>query len=166
MKELDILSVRNRIGIVSQNTFLFRGSLLDNIKIANPSATRESIERAAELSGCNLVFDNCSNVQIEEFGRNLSEGQKQAASIARCLLKNPDLLMFDEATTHLDTETRKIVLSAIKNMFSGKIRIIITHDYEVAKIADRILLLECGEVKEITKDEALKMSLFEYVNKV
>ncbi len=158
LKELDTISLRDHIGIISQNTFLFHGSLLENLRMAAPQASLADIERAAELSGCKAVFGNYLEVQVEEFGRNLSGGQKQAASIARCLLKNPDLLLCDEATTHLDAQTRQLVLTAIKDVFSDKTRIIITHDSQVANIADRVLLLEEGRIREVDRTTSLKMS--------
>lgn len=151
LHEYDVESLRNWIGIVSQNTFLFKGNLVDNIRMASPDVSRRELENALELSGCMNIFgDNIDGIEIEEFGKNLSAGQKQAASIARCLLKNPDILMFDEATTHLDNTARKIVLDAFQNTFIDKTRIIITHDHGIAKIADHILLLEEGKIKKKT----------------
>jgi len=153
IRDLNTMSLREKIGIVSQNVFLFHGSLLDNLKLASPNASIEAIERAVTLSGCKTLFDDYNHVQIEEFGSNLSGGQRQAASVARCILKDPDLLMFDEATAHLDNETRRVVLSAIKSVFKERTRIIITHDKEVASIADRVYLLEEGGIKELNHME-------------
>lgn len=142
-----IATLRSKIGIVSQNTFLFKGSLLDNIRIAYPDASSDRLDEVLALSGCNSLFnDGLETISVEEYGKNLSGGQKQAASIARCLLKETDVLLFDEATTHLDTFTKKVVENAIFNTFKDKTRIIITHDINIAQIADRVLKLEKGTI--------------------
>lgn len=144
----DIVSIRKRIGIVSQNIILFTGSVDSNIRLAKPQAKKEDIERALTLSGCKDIFGKAlSEIKISESGRNLSGGEKQVVAIARCLLKNPDILIFDEATAHLDINTHKLVMQAFKEVFADKTRILITHDKEIAKFADRILLLEDGKVK-------------------
>ena len=149
----DVASLRKRIGIVSQNAFLFTGTLWENVKIANPSATDEDVEQALALSGCIHVFSgDLRKVFITEAGRNLSGGQRQAVAIARCLLKNPELLIFDEATAHLDREAREVVMEAFARAFDGKTRILITHDPAVARFAGRVLLLENGKVKPPSAD--------------
>lgn len=150
LHEYDITSLRSRIGLVSQNAFFFTGTLLDNIKMAAISTSPEEVKNVSLLSGCPQLFKgNLENVRIEENGKNLSGGQRQAAAIARCLLKKPDVLLFDEATTHLDQDTRQIIIHAIRDIFMDKTRIIITHDREVAGIADRIIILENGSLKEL-----------------
>jgi len=153
LREYDVASLRRRIGIVSQNAFLFTGTLWENVKIANPSATDEEVERVLALSGCTHVFSgDLRKVFIAEAGRNLSGGQRQAVAIARCLLKDPDLLIFDEATAHLDREAREVVMEAFMKAFNGKTRVLITHDPAIAKFAKRILLLENGKVKPAGTD--------------
>ncbi len=148
LHKYNIISFRKRIGIVSQNIVLFTGSLESNVKMAHPQATEEDMERAYTLSGCKEIFDKeLSEVRISETGRNLSGGERQAVAIARCLLKNPDIIIFDEATAHLDKNTCKLVMQAFKDVFVDKTRILITHDQDIAKFADRILLLEKGTVK-------------------
>jgi len=149
LHQYDVISLRKRIGIVSQNVTLFTGSLWDNVKMAAPVASEETVERALALSGCKNVFVGESRkVAVTEFGKNLSGGQRQAVAIARCLLKNPDVLIFDEATAHLDASTREVVMRALKEVFAAKTRILITHDQEIAQYADRVLLLEDGAAKE------------------
>jgi ABC-type bacteriocin/lantibiotic exporter with double-glycine peptidase domain len=154
LREYDIISVRSRVGVVSQHVVLFRGSLADNVRIASPDASDGRMGEVLEVSGCARLFgDKLNERRIEEHGKNLSGGQRQAAAIARCLLKNPDVLMFDEATTHLDTIARHVVLDAFQNAFREKTRIIVTHDCEIARIADRVYLLENGKVKELLHSE-------------
>jgi len=118
--------------------------------MADPQATEEAVERALTLSGCKDVFgEKLAEVKITEFGRNLSGGEKQVVAIARCLLKDPDVLIFDEATAHLDPSTREVVMQAFRDVFRDKTRILITHDQKIAKFANRVLLLEDGAVKEV-----------------
>jgi ATP-binding cassette, subfamily B, bacterial len=152
LHEYDITVLRSRIGLVSQNAYFFTGSLMENIKMAAPEIAAEEAGRVIRLSGCDRLFkDDLDKVQIEENGKNLSGGQRQAAAIARCLLKKPDILFFDEATTHLDQDTRQVVLHAIREVFPDKTRIIITHDREIAAMADRVLKIEDGAVVELAK---------------
>jgi ABC-type bacteriocin/lantibiotic exporter with double-glycine peptidase domain len=148
LHKYDVGSLRKRIGIISQNAFLFTGTLWENVKIANTSATDEEVERVFALSGCTHVFDgDLRRVFISEAGRNLSGGQRQAVAIARCLLKNPELVIFDEATAHLDREAREVVMHAFVEALKGKTCVLITHDPAIAGFAKRILLLENGKVK-------------------
>ncbi|MBS3788828.1 ABC transporter ATP-binding protein, partial [Candidatus Bipolaricaulota bacterium] len=151
LHEYDIDSLRKRVGIVSQEVLLFSGTLEENVRLANPEASKESLKQALLRSGFNEVFSqDISNNTISESGRDLSGGQKQVIAIARCLLKDPDILIFDEATTHLDENARKIVVKAFKNKFSGSTRILITQDKELSEIAERTVLLENGELHEKT----------------
>jgi ABC-type bacteriocin/lantibiotic exporter with double-glycine peptidase domain len=155
LHKYDVASLRKRIGIVSQNAFLFTGTLWENVKVANPSATDEDVERSLALSGCIHVFSGeLRKVFITEAGRNLSGGQRQAVAIARCLLKNPDILIFDEATAHLDPQAREVVMHAFVEAFNGKNRTLITHDPAVAGFAERLLLLESGKAIPSSADGA------------
>ncbi len=149
LHKYDVASLRKGIGIVSQNAFLFTGTLWENVKMSVPSAPDETMERVLALSGCAHVFSgDLRKIFIAEAGRNLSGGQRQAVAIARCLLKDPDLLIFDEATAHLDMQACKAVMDAFVNVFFGKTRILIAHDPGIAKFAERILLLKDGRIKE------------------
>lgn len=151
LHDYDVVSLRRRVGIVSQNVVLFTGSLWDNVKMANPEASNEAVERALALSGCRDIFDgDLGEVHVAELGKTLSGGQRQAVAIARCLLKDPDVLIFDEGTAHLDSSTRRVVMHALKHVFAHKTRILITHDREIARIADTVLFLEEGVVKSNT----------------
>ncbi len=152
LHQYDLPSLRKRIGIVSQNLFLFDGTLESNVRIAANDASKEAFQNALELSGCNSLFkDKTDVIKTGELGKYLSGGQKQAVGIARSILKDPDLLMFDEATAHLDIPTREIVMKAIKNVFKNRTRIIITQDRDIAEIADRVFYLENGQVTERKK---------------
>jgi len=154
LHDCDISTLRQRIGIVSQNLFLFTGTLLENIKLAKPDARSDDIQRILILSGCMGIFEgDVVNTQVYDLGRNLSGGQRQAVAIARCMLQNPDIILFDEATAHLDSKTRQIVMNAIKNVFHNKTRVLITQEREIANIADRIFILDQGKVNEISRVE-------------
>lgn len=147
----DLKSLRSRIGVVSQNVHLFAGTLRDNIILGAPDASQEEVDRVARLSGCFDLFEgSLDGVRVDEHGKNLSGGQRQATAIARCLLKNPDVLLFDEATTYLDNNTRRVVVHAMRDVFRHRTRVLVTHDREIAKLADRILLMEEGAVKELS----------------
>jgi len=149
LHQYDVVSLRKRIGIVSQNAMLFTGRLKDNVRMADPWASEAAVEQALALSGCIDVFGGeLGDVAVAEFGKNLSGGQRQAVAIARCLLKNPDVLIFDEATAHLDASTREVVMRALKEVFAAKTRILITHDQGIAQYADRVLLLKGGVATE------------------
>jgi ABC-type bacteriocin/lantibiotic exporter with double-glycine peptidase domain len=151
LHDFDITSLRGRIGLVSQNAFFFTGTLLENIRMAALNVSKEEIDRVIRLSGCLRLFENSlESIRIEENGKNLSGGQRQAAAVARCLLKRPDILLFDEATTHLDQATCQVVLHAIRNVFPDRTRIIITHDRDIAEMADRILQIEDGSITELS----------------
>jgi ABC-type bacteriocin/lantibiotic exporter with double-glycine peptidase domain len=148
LREYDVASLRKRVGIVSQQVVLFSGSLWENVKMANPQASTEAVQRALALSGCRGVFDgDLGQVQVAESGKTMSGGQRQAVAIARCLLKEPDVLIFDEATAHLDSSARSVVAHAIREVFASKTRILITHDRRMAGVADAVLLLEEGFVR-------------------
>ena len=148
LHDYDVVSLRKRVGVVSQHVVLFTGSLWENVKMASPEAADDAVRRALALSGCRDMFDgDLSEVQVAESGKTMSGGQKQAVAIARCLLKDPDVLIFDEATAHLDSSARSVVAHAIRDVFTRKTRILITHDREMAGVADAVLLLEEGAVK-------------------
>ncbi|HCC33434.1 MAG TPA: hypothetical protein DEQ28_05955 [Clostridiales bacterium] len=150
LQEYDVVSLRKRVGVVSQHVVLFTGSLWENVKMASPEAADGAVHRALALSGCRDLFDGeLDQVQVAESGKTMSGGQRQAVAIARCLLKDPDVLIFDEATAHLDSSTRSVVAHALRDVFAHKTRILITHDREMAGVADTVLLLEEGVVKSL-----------------
>lgn len=147
LRDYDVVSLRQRVGVVSQHTTLFSGSLWDNVKMANYEATDREVQQALALSGCrDVFFGELSTLQVAEAGKNMSGGQRQAVAIARCLLKDPDVLIFDEGTAHLDSTARSVVKHALTQVFPGKTRILITHDPEVAQMAKTIFVLEDGNV--------------------
>ncbi len=150
-KHMSLDQLRRRIGIVSQNIFLFNGSIRDNIAYGNLNATDEEIQKAAEDAFALdfiLDFEEGFDTKVGERGVMLSGGQKQRISIARTLLSNPEILILDEATSALDTESEKFIQQAFVRLYKDRTVIIIAHRLSTVKIADFIYLLEDGSVLE------------------
>ena len=142
LKDISLADLRSRIGIVAQNIFLFSGSLLENIRYVSPNLKEKEVEDALKRAGLDISeFTNGLQSMISENGKNLSGGQRQKIALARMIVKNPDVMIFDEATSNLDTKTSDLLKESIHSIFSDKICIIITHDPEMASIADTIINL-------------------------
>ena len=144
MAEYNLSSLRERIGYVSQHTLLMSGSIADNLSYGNPGASREDLERAANIAG---IHDFISGLPegfdspISELGGNLSEGQKQRISIARALIKEPDILIMDEPSSALDSQVEKSIFDALPTFLTGKTIFVVAHRLSTVKKANRILLL-------------------------
>lgn len=142
LKEISLSDLRSKIGIVAQNIVLFSGTLLDNIRYIAPNLTEEDVMKILEKAGVDVSeFTEGLNTTINENGKNLSGGQRQKIAFARMIVKNPDVVIFDEATSNLDTASKYLVEDSIRTLFSDKICIIITHDQDVAAVADTIVRL-------------------------
>lgn len=142
IKNVSLSDLRNRVGIVAQNIVLFSGTLLENIRFIAPELGEAEVISALEKAGLKISeFADGINTLISENGKNLSGGQRQKIAFARMIVKNPDVMIFDEATSNLDAATSKLVKSSIQTLFADKICIIITHDQEMASIADTIIRL-------------------------
>lgn len=150
-KDLSLDNLRKRIGVVSQNIFLFNGSIRENIAYGKPDATEEEIRRAAEDAFASEFiesFEDGYDTIVGERGVMLSGGQRQRISIARTLLANPEVLILDEATSALDTESERLIQQAFVRLYENKTVIIIAHRLSTVKIADTIYYLENGEIVE------------------
>lgn len=150
-KDLALDNLRKRIGVVSQNIFLFNGSIRENIAYAKPDASEDEIRRAAEDAFASEFiesFEDGYDTIVGERGVMLSGGQRQRISIARTLLANPELLILDEATSALDTESERLIQQAFVRLYENKTVIIIAHRLSTVKIADTIYYLENGEIVE------------------
>ena len=151
IKQVTQHSLRKQIGIVPQDTVLFNDSIFYNIQYASPDATREEVIQAAKMAD---IHDFISNLPegyetvVGERGLKLSGGEKQRVSIARVLLKNPPILVFDEATSSLDSKSEKNILSALNQIAQNKTTLVIAHRLSTIVDADEILVLEHGEIKE------------------
>ncbi|MEB3179368.1 MAG: peptidase domain-containing ABC transporter [Nostocaceae cyanobacterium] len=144
-------SLREQIGVVDQDTFLFGGTIRENISIAHPEASTEEIITAAQLAGADDFIRQMPlgyETQIGEGGGMLSGGQRQRLAIARALLGNPRLLMMDEATSHLDTESERIIQNNLNTILKGRTTLIIAHRLSTIRNADLILVLDRGVLVE------------------
>ena len=151
IEELDISSLRRNIGLVSQDTFLFEGTVFENIAYGNLNASYEEIWEAARLAEaeefiCNLP--NKENTVVGERGQKLSGGQRQRISIARAIVKNPEILILDEATSSVDNETEAAIQRSLETLKIGRTVIAIAHRLSTIRGANIIYVLENGSVKE------------------
>jgi ABC-type multidrug transport system fused ATPase/permease subunit len=142
--EFELDSLRQRIGYVSQSTLLLSGTIADNLRYGNPNASEDQIIQAANVAGIHDFIINLPNgydAPVGERGVNLSEGQKQRLSIARALIKTPDILVLDEPTSALDSLTEKTIFERLPEMVREKTIFIIAHRLSTIQNSDRILLL-------------------------
>lgn len=159
--------LRSRIGVVLQDVFLFSGSIKDNISLHNDQITQEQIEEAAKWVGLHPFIErlpNGYNQNVMERGSMLSIGQRQLISFARALLYNPSILILDEATSSVDTESEMLIQKAIEALVSGRTSIIIAHRLSTIRKADKILVLDKGELLEMGNHEELMRQKGAYFN--
>ena len=145
-------SLRRFIGYVPQDTILFPGTIKDNIRIGRPDASDEEIVDVCRRLGIHRIIESLPrgyDTDIGEFGKRLSAGQRQLISIARALLKNPPILILDEAMSNVDPATEAIVRKALEVLMENRTTIIIAHRLTLARSADRIIVLENGQIVEI-----------------
>jgi ATP-binding cassette subfamily B multidrug efflux pump len=150
--DYDLHFLRSKIGIVLQDVFLFSGSVLDNVTLRNPDITREEVIRAAKLIGLHDFIERLPNAydyNVMERGATLSLGQRQLLSFVRALLYDPSVLILDEATSSVDSESEALIQHAIDKLIAGRTSIVIAHRLSTIRKADKILVLDNGEVKEI-----------------
>jgi len=152
-------SLREAIGIVQQDVFLFTGTIRDNIAYGRPGANEHQVEQAARQAGAHsfiLELPAGYDTHIGEKGIKLSGGQKQRISIARAFLKDPRILILDEATSSLDTHTEMIIHAALEQLISGRTTLIIAHRLSTIRGADEIVVLtEAGVVQRGTHSELI-----------
>lgn len=161
LKDVTTVSLREQIGIVSQDIILFNGSIGDNIRYGNADASDEEIWAAARAANADKFiarFPDGMDTQIGERGVKLSGGQKQRISIARAILKNPRIIILDEATASLDSESEKQIQEALAGLLKGRTCLVIAHRLSTIQQADRIHVLEQGRIVESgTHDELLRL---------
>jgi ATP-binding cassette subfamily B protein len=152
VRRFDPEELRREIGFVPQETFLFSASLAENIAWGQPDATRENIAWAADVAGLSSdieSFPNGLNTVVGERGLTLSGGQKQRTAIARAILRNPRILILDDALSSVDTVTEERILEQLAGLMRGRTTILISHRVSTVKNADRIVVLNKGRVVEI-----------------
>ena len=149
VRNYDMAALRDQVSVVLQNNVLFSGSILDNLRWGNPSATEEECKKACELACADEFikqFPDGYNTHIEQGGTNVSGGQKQRLCIARALLKNPKILILDDSTSAVDTATDARIRSAFKEVIPGTTKLIIAQRISSVMDADRILVLHDGKI--------------------
>lgn len=161
IREISLQSLHTQIGFVLQETYLFMGSIAENIAYAKPNATREEIIEAAKIANAHdfiMKLPEGYDTIIGVRGQSLSGGEKQRIAIARAVLLNPRILILDEATASLDTETEKQIQEALERLVKGRTTISIAHRLSTLRNADRLFVLENGQIKESgTHEELMKL---------
>lgn len=170
VRKLRLKELRNQIGIVQQDVYLFAGTIMENIRYGKPDASDEEVIRAARAANAHEFIMNMEenyNTDIGQRGVKLSGGQKQRISIARVFLKNPPILIFDEATSALDNESEKIVQESLESLAKDRTTFVIAHRLSTIRRAERILVLtddgiaEEGTHEQLMKQGGLYASLYE-----
>ncbi len=161
IQEYDIDNLRSNIGVVLQDVFLFSDTIMQNITLGNPNITEEDVMEAAKLVGAKKFIERLPgglNYNVMERGSTLSVGQRQLISFVRAMVYNPRILVLDEATSSVDTETEEMIQKAIDKMMFGRTSIVIAHRLSTIQKANKIILLDKGEIKEQgTHDELLEL---------
>jgi len=158
VREWNRRALRSRVGVVTQDVFLFEGPLSENVSLGNPRLTGEDVRRACETVNASAFIDRLPEgyrTPIRERGGNLSVGQKQLLAFARALAADPDILILDEATSSIDTETERLIQEALGRLLRGRTSIVIAHRLSTVRNADRILVLHHGRVVEEGRHEEL-----------
>jgi subfamily B ATP-binding cassette protein MsbA len=152
IRKISLSSLRGNMGIVTQEVILFNDTIRNNIAYGQPNVSEEAIRQAADAANATTFIEETTDgfdTLIGERGVNLSGGQKQRLAIARALLKNPSILILDEATSALDTESEKMVQRAIEVLMKDRTALVIAHRLSTVQNADKIIVLEKGEIIEV-----------------
>jgi ATP-binding cassette subfamily B protein len=152
VRDLTFESLASMVGVVSQETYLFHASVRENLRFAKPEATDEEIEnaaRAAQIHELVAGLPEGYDTIVGERGYRFSGGEKQRIAIARTILRNPPVLVLDEATSSLDTQTERLVQEALERLSEGRTTIAIAHRLSTIEDADQIVVLDRGRVVEI-----------------
>ena len=160
IRDISQEALRSQMGVVLQETFLFAGTVYQNIAYAKPNATREEVIAVSKLAGCHdfiIKLSDGYDTKVGEKGYTLSGGEIQRIAIARALLHDPKILILDEATASLDTETEKQIQDALKNLSKNRTTIAIAHRLSTLRNANRLVVLDKGRVAEVgTHDELIE----------
>jgi ATP-binding cassette subfamily B multidrug efflux pump len=158
LRDYDLGQLRRQIGVVLQDVFLFAGSIRDNITLGNNEISDEAIWEAAALVGAQRFIERLPNgldYPVMERGATLSVGQRQLISFVRALVYKPSVIVLDEATSSVDSETEELIQTAIDKLMEGRTALVIAHRLSTIQKADRIIVLDRGEIKETGNHEEL-----------
>jgi ATP-binding cassette subfamily B protein len=173
IQDVTQISLRKNIGVVFQDTFLFSGTIMENIMYGSADASKEDVVRVAKIANADEFIKklpNAYDTEVGERGIKLSGGQKQRISIARALLKNPPILIFDEATSSLDSKAEFEVQKGLNNLMEGRTTFIIAHRLSTIRNVDMIVVLqqgrivECGSPADLEKQKGVYAELLSYQN--
>jgi subfamily B ATP-binding cassette protein MsbA len=165
IKDITKKSLRDLMGIVTQESILFNDTVENNIKLGTEHATKEAVLEASEIANANEFIQNLPEkfeTNIGDSGGTLSGGQKQRLSIARAVLKNPPIMVLDEATSALDTESEQLVQLALEKMMQNRTSLVIAHRLSTIQKADKIVVMKKGKIVEQGKHEDLLAKKGEY----
>jgi ATP-binding cassette, subfamily B, multidrug efflux pump len=158
ISEYELGLLRRNIGVVLQDVFLFSDSIMNNITLGNPEVTEEMVWHAADLVGARRFIERLPgklSYNVMERGATLSVGQRQLISFIRAMVYDPKILVLDEATSSVDSETEQMIQNAIEKMMSGRTAIVIAHRLSTIQKADKIIVMDHGQIKEMGKHEEL-----------
>ncbi|WP_010649585.1 ABC transporter ATP-binding protein [Oceanobacillus massiliensis] len=158
LRDVKLDSLRQRISVVLQDTFIFSGTIMENIRFGRPNATDEEVIEAAKVVGADDFIKRLANgyyTEVEERGNILSAGERQLLSFARALLANPSIIILDEATASIDTESEVKIQQALRKLLKGRTSIIIAHRLSTIRESDTIFVLEQGRILEQGSHQAL-----------
>ena len=161
IREYDLGSLRKNIGVVLQDVFLFSDTIYNNITLGNPDVTEEMVWHAADLVGARRFIERLPgrlSYNVMERGATLSVGQRQLISFIRAMVYNPKILILDEATSSVDSETEEMIQQAIDKMMRGRTSVVIAHRLSTIQKADKIIVMDHGEIKEVGRHEELLSS--------
>ena len=167
LENLNIFSLRDRVAYCSQETFLFSGSIYENLAFVNPDASKEDILEALKFADADKNIEKMSNgidSDIGQFGNVLSGGERQKIGIARAVLMRPDVYIFDETTSSIDTTSENKIFQNIKSLSKKSIVIFITHNHDVLRFADTIYFMNDGKLVDHGDLKTLKHRSTEFKN--
>jgi ABC-type multidrug transport system fused ATPase/permease subunit len=165
IRDIKLSSYRKLISLVLQDVFLFDGTVRENIMFGKKDASQEEVEDAAKVAHCSEFIEELQDKYdtiIGERGVKLSGGQKQRIALARAIIANPQLLILDEATSNLDSESESLIQNALKHIFKGRTSIVIAHRLSTIMDADNIIVIDKGKVVEQGRHEELLLAKGRY----